>query len=249
MLAAELLIIFLCLFCGGLLKGATGAGAPVLAVPALVMFFDVKTAVIILLLPNLFTNSWQAWTYRSHLPRERFLTLLILGGIVGIAAGTWALTRLPSDILQVVVGGVVMLYIGFRLAHPHWLLGRTLGTAMSAPAGLVAGILQGASGISAPVSITFLNAMRLERVAFIPTISLLFLVFVMIQIPALGFGGLLTPELMLISALAAVPVWLAMPLGSRLARTISPQIFDRITLVLLAILSLKLVVDGLIALC
>ena len=33
------------------------------------------------------------------------------------------------------------------------------------------GVLQGSAGLSAPVSITFLNSMKLERNQFIPTIS------------------------------------------------------------------------------
>ncbi|MEI2384267.1 sulfite exporter TauE/SafE family protein [Breoghania sp. JC706] len=244
MLVTELIVIFLCLAAGGLLKGATGVGTPVIAVPALAMFFDVKTAVIILLIPNLFTNAWQIWHYRSFLPRRPFLKLFLAGGVIGVAAGTWALAALSAQTLQVGVGVVGLVYIAFRLLHPHWHLGESAGTAIAGPAGVVAGILQGASGISAPVSITYLNAMRLERAVFIPSISTLFLLFVAVQIPALTFAGLLTWKLFLTSALAVVPVLSAMPLGTRLARTLSPAMFDRIILILLAVLAVKLVVDG-----
>ncbi|PTW62080.1 hypothetical protein C8N35_101115 [Breoghania corrubedonensis] len=242
----ELVVIFLCLAAGGLLKGATGAGTPVIAVPALAMFFDVKTAVIILLIPNLFTNAWQIWKYRSFLPRRPFVKLFLAGGVIGVAAGTWALAALSAQTLQVGVGVVVLIYIGFRLLHPHWQLGERAGTASAAPAGIIAGVLQGASGISAPVSITYLNAMRLERAVFIPTISTLFLLFVVVQIPALAAAGLLSWKLILISTVAVVPVLSAMPLGTRLARALSPAVFDRIILILLGILAIKLVAAGLV---
>ena len=40
--------------------------------------------------------------------------------------------------------------------------------------GVGGGILQGSAGLSAPISITFLNSMKLERNQFIPTISVYF---------------------------------------------------------------------------
>ena len=41
---------------GGLVKGATGAGSPVIAIPVLTVFFDAKLAVAIMAVPNLFSN-------------------------------------------------------------------------------------------------------------------------------------------------------------------------------------------------
>src|SRR3546814_9616634 len=58
---------------------------------------------------------------------------------------------------------ILFLYIGFRLAHPDWVLELGVATRLAAPAGFVGGVLQGAAGISAPISITFLNAMRIDR--------------------------------------------------------------------------------------
>ncbi|MDJ0933478.1 MAG: sulfite exporter TauE/SafE family protein [Breoghania sp.] len=150
----EIFIIFLCLAVGGLLKDTTGLGTPVIAVPALAIFFDVKTAVIILLIPNLMTNLWQIWHYRSFLPSRPFLKLFLAGGVIGVAAGTWALAELLAENLQIGVGVVVLIYIAFRLLQPHWQLGEGPGTVIAGPAG----ILQGASGISALISITYLNA-------------------------------------------------------------------------------------------
>ena len=48
--------IFLAFALGGILKGATGAGTPVIAIPVLTIFFDVQLAVIIMVMPNLISN-------------------------------------------------------------------------------------------------------------------------------------------------------------------------------------------------
>lgn len=241
----ELLLVALCLALGGMLKGATGAGAPVLAVPALAAIFDVQTAVVLLLIPNLMTNVWQLWNYRKELPERGFVVPFIGAGLIGVAAGTWMLTELPSETLSVFVAIVVVLYIAFRMARPDWHLGTKAGRQLAFPAGIASGILQGASGISAPVSITFLNAMKLGRSGFIATISLLFLAFVMVQIPVLGVSGLLTVKLGLFSLLAVIPIFAAMPLGAILARRLSPEVFDRLILAFLGVLAVKLLFDAL----
>ena len=51
--------------CGGILKGAIGAGAPVIAVPILALLYDVPLAVALFTLPNLLSNSWQGWCSTS----------------------------------------------------------------------------------------------------------------------------------------------------------------------------------------
>jgi len=44
---------------GGILKGATGAGAPIVTIPVIAAFYDVRVAVIIMVIPNLLTNIGQ----------------------------------------------------------------------------------------------------------------------------------------------------------------------------------------------
>ena len=48
-----LLAICVALSLGGLLKGATGMGTPVVAVPVMAAFVDVKLAVIIMVIPKM----------------------------------------------------------------------------------------------------------------------------------------------------------------------------------------------------
>lgn len=240
----ELLIIAACLMAGGLIKGATGAGAPLLAVPAIAAVVDVQFAVAIMVIPNLITNLWQMWQYRAQQPGRRFLVLIVVGGMVGVAIGTWLLTALPTRTLTIGIALVVLIYVAMRLARPHWRIGKRLAEILALPAGFAGGALQGATGISAPVSITFLNAIGLARPVFIFTISTLFVTFVLVQIVALGFVGILTLELAGLSLFAVIPLLGAMPIGAALAKRLPAWMFDRLILILLAGLSVKLLFDA-----
>jgi|EndMetStandDraft_5_1072996.scaffolds.fasta_scaffold74484_1 uncharacterized membrane protein YfcA len=243
-LIGEILLVSACLAVGGILKGATGAGAPILAVPALVTLFDVRFAIAVMVMPNLLTNLWQAWRFRENLPIAAFTAPLVLGGMAGVGAGTWLLSAVPADRLQILVALSVLGYVTLRFARPHWKMEMRRATQLALPAGLAAGLLQGASGMSAPISLTFLNAMRMERPAFIATVSLFFTTFGAVQLVALAAAGLLSWMELLYSVLALVPIWAAMPLGVFMAKRMSSAVFDRLILGLLSVLALKLMMDA-----
>ena len=61
----SLAALFLAFALGGIVKGATGAGAPVVAIPVIAIFFDVQLAVIIMAVPNLISNLLQIIHYRK----------------------------------------------------------------------------------------------------------------------------------------------------------------------------------------
>ncbi len=226
---------------GGILKGATGAGAPIVAIPALTMAVDVKFAVTMMLMPNLFSNLWQGWTYRKHSLPRRFLLLFCLSGAVGIGLGSLMLAYVSPDTLSLLVAAGVAIYVVLRLLKSGWYLAYPLAERLAAPAGLLGGLLQGATGLSAPASLTFLNAMRLDRPVFIGTISAFFVTITATQVPTLYALGFLTPMLLAQSLGALAILSLFMPVGRKLAQIWSRETFDRVILVLLAVIAIRIV--------
>lgn len=228
---------------GGILKGATGAGAPIVAIPIIALYFNVPVAVAVFVVPNLVSNSIQVWTHRAARVSTGFLIRFAGAGVLGAALGTWILAKVPTDALKLAVAVAVVIFIVFRLLRPEWTLPMAAAKRVAAPVGLLAGVLQGASGISAPVSITFLNAMHLPRPKFISTISIFFLSMLVVQVPMLAGYGFLTVERLLIGCAATAVLLGFMPVGAFLVRLLSAEAFNRIILVLLGVLALRLFWD------
>lgn len=241
-----LILAVVALVLGGVLKGAMGVGAPLFAIPVLALLFNVQVAVVLFTIPNLLTNAWQIFEYRKDLLDRRFLLGLAGGGGLGAFVGSLVLAFVAGDVLMAGLGFIVFGYIALRMMRPDFVLSRDIAGRVVWPVGFAAGIMQGAGGISAPVSMTFLNAMRLERGAFIATVSFFFVTMAVVQIPTLLALGVMTPPLVGWSFLAAVPLSVAMPLGAKLGKRIDRDVFDKLILVLLAVIALKLFYDALI---
>jgi len=236
----SLALMALAIGAGAFVKGVTGAGLPVIAVPVLAIFFGVPQSIAVMVVPVLLTNAWQLVEYRAARAEAGFLPWMLAAAVPGIIAGTWLLAELPERHLSMGLGAIVVCYIVLQLAHPSFSVSGPLARRLAPLAGFVAGGLQGSTGISAPVSVTFLHALRLSREAYIFALSALFLVFSTTQIPALSFAGFLTWQVFLEGLLAIVPAVAMLPVGSFVGRRIRREIFDKIVLVLLAAIAVKL---------
>lgn len=240
-----LIVAMIAFALGGVLKGAIGAGTPVVVIPLMSIYFDVPYAVSVFALPALLSNIWQGWQYRAALRDRGFILRLAIGAGCGVFLGTILLASLPSQMLSVTVGVLALSYIAFRFARPDWALQHALARRIAAPVGVASGILQGAAGISAPVSLTFLHALHLGRAQFIATISVLFSAMAVVQLPALFGLGVLDQQRFLISIVACLPLFIGMPIGAWLVRHIRSELFDRLIMLLLFVIAISLILEAL----
>ncbi|WP_193337623.1 sulfite exporter TauE/SafE family protein [Devosia beringensis] len=237
------LLMLLALGAGAVVKGATGMGLPLVALPVLTAVFGLQHAVGLMTIPLIVTNAWQVWRFRAEAetPRMAFMPWFLVGGALGIMLGTWALTSLPERLLVLGLGVILLAYVGLRLVTPHWSLNLAMAKRFGPLAGLGGGTLQGATGISAPIGVTFIHAMGLERAAHVYAVSAMFLLFSVVQLPALFVAGVMQPLWLLQGLLALVPILVFMPIGQWASGKLSRKAFDRMILVFLGVIGVKMV--------
>ena len=236
-----IIAIFTAFALGGILKGATGAGAPIITIPVIAAFYDVRIAVIIMVIPNLLTNIGQLYQFRKTILPSFFTISFALGGGIGAFLGTILLVSLPIKILTLSVAIIVIIYILLKIAVPSWKLVYGKAKKLVFIMGAGGGILQGSAGLSAPISITFLNSMKLERNQFIPTISVYFGVMSIFQMPTLYYYDFLNIEIIIVSIMSTIVLMCFMPLGSWIAKSICKETFDKVTLILLGFIALRII--------
>ncbi|MGB7221068.1 MAG: TSUP family transporter, partial [Bradyrhizobium sp.] len=100
------------LIVAGLLKGTIGVGMPVVALPLLSLFIDVKSAAMLLSMPLIFSNLPQALEGGKTGRCLMQLTPVILGMIPGLFLGVRVLLALD---VAVIAAGAELLGPGLRL--------------------------------------------------------------------------------------------------------------------------------------
>lgn len=238
-----LAIMGMALAAGAIVKGATGMGLPLIALPVLASAFGLQHAVGIMAITQVLTNSMQIWQFRAarHDAHMRFLPLFLLAGGIGVVLGTYLLRSLPERALIFSLGALLLGYFALKIGRPQLSVSPKIAMRAGPLAGFGSGVLQGATGISAPIGVTFIHAMGLDRAAHIYAVSAMFLTLGLVQFPALVLSGIMQPQWILEALLAMIPILVFMPVGQALAGRLSRRAFDMMILIFLGLMGLKMV--------
>jgi uncharacterized membrane protein YfcA len=217
---ASIIVAVACsLIVAGLLKGIIGVGMPVVALPLLSLFIDVKSAAMLLSMPLIFSNLPQALEGGRTSRCLMQLMPVILGMIPGLFLGVRALLALDADTAKIIAGLVIMGVGGVTLLAPKL----QLQSRLVLPTGIAA--------MPGPVVFIFLLAKGLRGKAFTKEASLYLVVS----------AGLLAILLMTsrqfswldvsISTAAMLPVVLGMYVGQHMRDKIAPETFKKLVLI------------------
>lgn len=236
-------IILFTIAVGALIKGVTGLGLPIFAVPALAVFVSIETAVIVMALPSLVANTWLVILHRAKLPLLAAHRTFLIPGFIGAVVGTWLLAAIDDTVLRTVLAA----WLGFYLVQ-HYLGGHTSSAfagkgGLAGPLGLAAGSLQGATGISAPVIGPYYHAHGLSLSAYAFAVAFTFALLSVGQLSTMTTVQMFTPTLLLYSVMATLTTIIFMPIGVRLARYLKKEAFDRLLPVLFMLIEVKLLYD------
>ena len=243
MTSTQLLVIVVASFAGALVKGVTGLGYPVLAVPLVALVTGIEDAVVVVAIPNLVANIALCWEARDARGEARDLGRLVGFGIVGAVIGTIALVRLPEQPLLIALACTVGVFVVQMIRRPELGLDAATATRWSPVAGLFTGLMQGAVGVSGPIVATWLHGYRLAVQTYVFSVTVIFGVTGAVQLAVQG--QLLQGDRLLGALLAGVGVVIALPLGLRLRHRLSGPAFDKVVLGVLLVSAVSLLVEAL----
>ena len=115
----ELLIVALAVILGSLVKGTTGLGLPLTAVPVIAFFVGVQDAVVIMAAPTAVSNAMLVREYRRELRFVRGLPSFAGLGAIGAVTGAWLLPRINDRLLFLLLA---LLLSGFWDGDFHLLI-------------------------------------------------------------------------------------------------------------------------------
>jgi uncharacterized protein len=170
------------------------------------------------------------------------LVPFVLLGLGGIIFGTQLLVSVDEVILRIGLGVVITVFVVMSWFNRLPVLSKPTARIAGPFIGLTAGALQGSVGASGPLVTMYLFSLGMSRAAFLFAINAIFLILDTTQVVALQLVGLYTPGVILLAALASVPLCLGVIVGFRTQRYVSDLRFRQGVLALLTLTAVSLLV-------
>ena len=223
------LIVLLAYF----IRGISGFGSGLIAVPLLAHFLPLTFVVPMILITD-FSASLALGAHTRRHARWDEIRPLMPSGLVGVLAGVTLLVSLPTAPLLTALG---LLVLAFGLRSVLNLHGtRTISRLWALPAGLVGGTVSALFGTGGPPYVIYLNHRLHDKGELRATFTGLFTLEGGLRIVAFLITGLLLQRDVLLAIAAALPlVALGLWVGNRVHVGLSPGQMQRILGVLLLV--------------
>ena len=231
-------------FVFGISKGGVPGPIAMLAVPVMSFVMSPLQAAGILL-PLLIIMDfsaiylyWKKWI--NHI-----LKIIIPASIVGILFGTFTFKYTNEDQIRVMVGiiSIIFVVVSF-IQKSNFLLRPTKlkGYFWSSLAGYTSFLIHAGN----PPMNFYMLPLKLNKISFIGTMTLAFLVINVVKLIPYYYVGLLAPSNLMVSLILLPLAFVSVLIGYFLQKRIPEKLFFNIVYILLFISGTKLIYDGII---
>jgi hypothetical protein len=215
-------------------KGAVAFGFPTLATPLLALVVDVKTAVAVLILPNLVMDTIQALRRPGLSATLQRHAVLYVAGVVGTFIGTYELKRFSDRQALLVLGAFIIAFVALNVSRMSFRVNPAWERYLAAPAGLIVGVMGGITNAHGTPLVLYFYALGLDKADFVRAVSLGFIVYKSAQFVAVTQAGMMTLDLFGLSVIASLVALGAFWLGLKVQDRMNQVVFNRVVLVVLA---------------
>jgi uncharacterized membrane protein YfcA len=208
-----MLLIMCILMSAYFIRGITGFGSALIAVPLLALSQPLQFAVPLILALD-FTASLVLGGTNSKKANWEEIKILLPFGMAGACVGAYALVTLPTAPVLLTLGAFTM-FFGFRNIFGLQPVG-ALSRGWAVPAGLTGGATGALFGASGPPYIMYLTRRLLDKGAVRATFSWLFAIDGGFRLALFLFAGLLLdPKLQIAYGLGLVPMAIGLYSGNK----------------------------------
>lgn len=235
------LIIVITTFVAAFVQGVSGFGFALVAMPILSGVTSIQTAAPLVALTTLTNNLILCIYYRQSFDRN-VITNLLLGSVLGIPIGFLALDYIPTALMLIGLGLVIVTYSLYSLVSPVVPVLKSKLWAYGA--GFLSGILLGSFNLPGPPVILYGSSQRWSQEKFKGNLTSFFWVSVAIVVVGHGLQSRISEEIIRQFLIAIPGFILGLFLGVVLAKKFDPNIFRKVITGLLLIIGVRLIISG-----
>lgn len=208
------------------IRGISGFGSGLIAVPLLAQFLPLTFVVPMILITD-FSAALALGTHTRRHARWEEIRPLLPFSLIGIGTGVMLLINLPKTPLLATLGVLVLAFGVRSVLNLHGT--RTVSRRWAAPAGLLGGMVGALFGTGGPPYVIYLNHRLHDKGELRATFSGLFVLEGGLRIVTFLLAGLFLDIKLLFAILAALPlVALGLFLGNRVHIGLAPAQMQRL---------------------
>ena len=220
---------------GGVVKGVTGVGLPLVLVPLTAQFLPLPVTVALLTVPMVATNVTQAMEGGHTLAAVRGMWPILVFVVGGLLIGVHLLLHIDRHLLSLILGVSFLALAALLVAMPRVHIGDGTARWAGPAVGFAAGLLGGMSAMFGPPMIAYLVGRGTDPDSFVKQMAIFAFTASLTMLLALGGSGSMSWSDVAISAVGILPIQAGMPLGRWLRRRTKPEWFRIAVLVVLAL--------------
>ncbi|ALX15739.1 sulfite transporter TauE/SafE [Burkholderia cepacia JBK9] len=237
----ELAGIAVALLLGGMAKGITGIGVPLIAMPILSQFLPIRHAVLLLSMPIILGNIPQALEGGQVLATARKIAAPIVGTVIGNVVGVAILLSLNPGHAQAASGALLIVAATLMLAAPKLNLPPAWQKPVGFALGFGAALMESIASVPGPLLATYLISSGATGRVFTKQIAIILVVSIVTLITTFSGAAHASGADLAISAAASLPaiagMWLVRPLRDKM----SPKLFRMVVLLFVLIAASQMI--------
>ncbi|QVN22700.1 sulfite exporter TauE/SafE family protein [Burkholderia pyrrocinia] len=239
--AFDLAGIAVALLLGGMAKGITGIGVPLIAMPILSQFLPIRHAVLLLSMPIILGNIPQALEGGQVLATARKIAAPIAGTVIGNIVGVAILLSLDPRHAQAASGALLIVAATLMLAAPKLNLPGAWQKPVGFALGFGAALMESIASVPGPLLATYLISSGATGRVFTKQIAIILVVSIVTLITTFSGTSHASGADLAVSAAASLPaiagMWLVRPLRDKM----SPRIFRMVVLLFVLVAASQMI--------
>lgn len=225
----------------GLVKGTSGFGSSLVALPLLTFVFDTQTVVIMMLTFNVVLNFLLHFEHRSFsLTHLKSVSVLTIFGVVFTLIGIYLLSNLDGEVLKYIAFVLIVFAILNKVFSFHINIKDT--PFLQAIAGVFSGLGNGIASIDGPPVVFYLTSIKADKKQFKSTLASYFMVLAIVSVVGLIVTNQYSREIMFDLTYVGVFASIGTILGMVISSKLDQKRFDRYIVVLLIVLAITMIV-------
>ncbi len=233
------IIFALIAFGGGVVSSTFGIGGAFIIIPLSALIIPLKKSIAILAFFFIAGDIAKSIVFWKDID-WRATNLLWIGAIPGVLFGSLSLVKFPVDIVQKILGLMILLYV--VNSYTGFIEKIKVGSSMIVVGGFLYGFFSGIIGTGAAIKGAILLQLGLRKEKFIGTMSVNAVILNLVKILVYSKYTLIGRDDLWVIALLMITSVLAVLTGRFFVKRVSATVFRNVVLGILLLSSIKMLV-------